>query len=346
MLLSFVYDVQAQKSNGKTSDLDFIINEVETNYAGFIDKTDTPAKKAAYDKLKTSLYNKVKKGKATDLNAVGEYIAWFEDIHLRSGLVEHQKYRKKKNVSYAGEYNPQPMATKVDDNTFLIRFPSCGGDPSIEWSNNAIAQYFSSGSENLILDIRGNGGGDDMMYAPYLDLLYDTSGETEGVEIRNTPAHLKYLEGRVGMEGMEWLKEVIDNMKVSKADFVTLVGNHTIEMDSVCRLPKKAALIIDGYVASSGEQLTLELRICSKRTTIYGKDNTLGCLDYSNIRRVDLPLAGISTWIPMTRFMRLPDESVDAEGIAPDVRITLPQPAKLTDNVDEWVLWVAKNMNQ
>lgn len=35
---------------------------------------------------------------------------------------------------------------------------------------------------------------------------------------------------------------------------------------------------------------------------------------------------------------------IDAEGIAPDVRIPLPLPQTLTDNVDTWVRWVAEDM--
>ena len=33
-------------------------------------------------------------------------------------------------------------------------------------------------------------------------------------------------------------------------------------------------------------------------------------------------------------------------GITPDVIIPLPYPRKLTDNIDEWVLWVAKDLEK
>ena len=46
----------------------------------------------------------------------------------------------------------------------------------------------------------------------------------------------------------------------------------------------------------------------------------------------------------MTVSRRLPNQGIDETGIAPDVRITLPLPKKLTDNVDEWILWVASEM--
>lgn len=33
-------------------------------------------------------------------------------------------------------------------------------------------------------------------------------------------------------------------------------------------------------------------------------------------------------------------------GYKPDVIIPLPYPRKLTDNIDEWVLWVAKDLKR
>ena len=45
-------------------------------------------------------------------------------------------------------------------------------------------------------------------------------------------------------------------------------------------------------------------------------------------------------------FHRLPDHGIDKTGIAPDVRMDIPYPTKLTDNVDEWVLWVAEDLKK
>ena len=48
----------------------------------------------------------------------------------------------------------------------------------------------------------------------------------------------------------------------------------------------------------------------------------------------------------MSRRIGLPETSIDATGIAPDVRIPLPLPARLTDNIDEWVIWVAEQLEK
>ena len=68
--------------------------------------------------------------------------------------------RQEKSYSDSCEYSPKSMTARVDNNTFLIRFPSCAGkEPSLKWIENSVKEYLSSGCENLILDIRGNGGG-------------------------------------------------------------------------------------------------------------------------------------------------------------------------------------------
>lgn len=108
----------------------------------------------------------------------------------------------------------------------------------------------------------------------------------------------------------------------------------------------KAALIIDNGIASSGEQMVREIHATSDRTTIYGRDNTMGCLDYSSLINLEMPNCQIYFSCPMSRIMGLPETGIDATGIAPDVRIDLPLPAKLTDNVDEWVIWVAEQLEK
>ncbi len=78
-----------------------------------------------------------------------------------------------------------------------------------------------------------------------------------------------------------------------------------LELDSVEVLPKRVGLIIDGAVASSGEQFVRSALSCSNRMTIYGRDNTLGCLDYSNCNFITLPNSKISVSVPMSRVIGL-----------------------------------------
>ena len=346
-----IYGQESKKDKALSKSLkDFegAVYELEVNYAGFATKTSSPSKSKQYSKLKTKLHKEILNGRK-GYDAVGELYGWFGDNHLRTGLAEHSKYRKTrtKHISSSegmDEYDPEAVAQKVDSETFLIRFPSCDGEPSLEWINQSIKAYQESQCKHLIIDIRGNGGGQDTYYKPYLKLLYDKECISKGVEIRNSEDNINYL--RTQVERLPWLQEVIEKAENSNEAFIPLVEDFVIKYDTIHTYPIKAAIIIDSNVASSGEQMLLDIRGCSTRTKIYGKGNTLGCLDYSNIRRSDLKGTKITTWIPMTRSSRLPDEGIDETGIAPDVRMSLPLPKVLSDNVDEWVLWIAEDMKK
>ena len=266
-----------------------------------------------YEALKARCRQQVDKQERKPWEALGELYAWFGDFHLRVGIYSQPYMRKVPTYEEMKEYNPSKTFRKVTDHTFLIRFPSCmGDDPTLEWVHQSIE-------------------------------LYDRKGYVDGVEIRNTPAHI----AEIAEIELDWIQQVVENMKKSQDEFVAMTPRQVeLVYDTIFPLPHQAALIIDGQVASAGEQMVLNLRSCSQRTTIYGQDNTKGCLDYSNCRGVNLPQSGITLYIPMTRSCRLPDNGVDQTGIAPDVRIPLPLPETLTDNMDEWTQWVAKELEK
>lgn len=226
-------------------DYEGAVYEVENNYAGFSSKTSSPVKLEEYLKLKEKLHKDILNGRE-GADAVGELYGWFGDYHLRTALAEHGKYRKtrKEYVSTTKgmrEYNPQAIAQKVDSETFLIRFPSCEGDPSQEWVNESIEAYKKSQCKYLIIDIRGNGGGQDTYYKPYLKLLYDRESLSKGVEIRNSKDNISYVKTQV--ERLPWLQEVVSNAENSNEDFIPLVEDHIIKYDTIYSLPIKAAII-------------------------------------------------------------------------------------------------------
>ena len=141
---------------------------------------------------------------------------------------------------------------------------------------------------------------------------------------------------------MQDLMGVLGKLNQSGGDFSV----DTYRLNEISDDVRKAALIIDNGVASSGEQMVRSIKATSDRTTVYGRDNTLGCLDFSNINVVEMPNCHLSFSSPMTRTIGLPDGGIDATGIAPDILIPLPLPAHLTDNIDEWVIWVTEQLEK
>lgn len=330
--------------------LDYAVDIVERAYAGFPDKT--AGRETEYAALKERLQRQTADGR-DPYDAVAEYLGWFDDSHLGTpGVVPYRPKVKRRDTYYTHRmkrYAPQFTHCAVDADTYLIRFPSCAPqDIKSDEVQRMVDAYLASGCANLVLDIRGNGGGSDSTYEPLLRLLYDREAELHNMQYRVSDmaiAHVQEFGGDTerGRRRIELLR------KASPGEFLPVKSpTYTLRYDTVSPLPRRAALLIDGRVGSSGEQLVLELRACSGRTTIFGRDNTLGCLDYSNCEILYFPQDS-SRWlqVPVTRSCRVDAGcGIDRDGIAPDVRIDLPLPDSLTTNVDAWVRWTADQLRK
>ena len=335
-------------------DYDLAVKYIEDNYSGFPDKV-IDSNRADYESMKMRLRDQVKQGERMGWIAFAEYTAWFNDHHLmiyafyyddkgnRIGWTEHYSTRLKENhYETLMEYKPAPVACKVTDKTFLIRFPSCGGNPDMKWIKNSIKKFKKSHCENLVIDIRGNNGGSDSNWKPYRNLLFDHDTLSPSSEYRITPINLAYIE-KIGWPDAPHVKKLASQ----QPDSVFVGGGfNVVHCGKVDKSVKKAAIIIDNKVASSGESMVEGIKASSNRVTVYGRDNTLGCLDYSNVAILRLKHSDVGFQMPMSRTYNIAEYGIDATGIAPDVRIDLPLPAKLTDNIDEWVIWVADQLEK
>lgn len=347
--LVFLPTAGAQAPAGDTvSDFDYAVGVVERAYAGYPDKT--AGREQEYAALKERLLKEIAAGR-DGYDAIAEYIGWFDDSHLITPGVEAFRPKSlRRDRDYAvrmKHYDPRFTHCRVDAGTYLIRFPSCDpGAVSPEEVQRMVDAYLASGCENLVVDIRGNDGGSDSTYEPLLKLLYDHAGAEDNMEYRVSDLAIAHVREFAG--DTERGRARIARMERTPAgEFLPAESaTYTIRYDSVSSRPRRAALIIDGCVASSGEQFVLEVRAVSCRTTVYGQDNTLGCLDYSNCEILYFP-QDTTRWmiVPVTRSCRVAaGRGIDAEGIAPDARIPLPLPETLTDNVDAWVRWAADKL--
>ena len=185
---------------GEVSDFDFAVGVVERAYAGYPDKTANRA--AEYGALKERLRSGIASGCDT-YDAVAEYLGWFDDSHLGTeGVRAYRPKSIRRPSDYAARmerYDPQFTHCRVDGETYLIRFPSCDlNEEQTAWVRTAVRAYLASGCENLILDIRGNGGGSDSAYEPLLRLLYDHEGAEDAMEYRVSDlavAHVREFAG-------------------------------------------------------------------------------------------------------------------------------------------------------
>jgi hypothetical protein len=243
--------------------------------------------------------------------------------------------------------NTFPLAMQLSDSTFYLRIPSFGDDRGNKLTKKHWKEITST--PNLIIDIRNNGGGQDDNYSLLSDLVYNQPYESKGVEWYATKNNIKFYEDLIkngelkgGEEGLLWTKTLIAEMKKNIGGFVIhpMMGkDRLISEDTVYTYPKRVGIIINGGNASSAEQFILTAKHSSK-VTLFGKENTAGVLDYSNVIGENFPSNKYKLLFPMTRSRRLPNNPIDYVGIAPDIIIPYPATEQLFGRLDQWAYFV------
>lgn len=338
------------------ADLDSLILMIETNYAGYPIIMEKGYSND-YQMMKSDISKQVSTGQMGIHQAVCEYCYWFFSrfdghVYVDNPLFMNT-YFPKCHIRYAElfEYAPKPVSCKVNDDTWLIRVPSCNGqNPTFQWLEDATQQYLQSGCSNLIIDIRGNTGGSDAIWEPVGPLLFDHQPAVpEYTLFRNTPKNLSFYQ-RILKENPDddVAQALVDNCSKSQDEMVKIEDDESEDEElSVSPLPKKAAIVIDKSSASSAESLVrfAKMYCDTTRTKVYGKENTWGAQYSGNIIGTPLPNSQIWVYYPTCiSSLFLQGDTNGSAGLPPDVRIDLPYPQKLTDNCDEWILWIADQL--
>lgn len=330
-------------------DYAYLTAYTEANYAAF-PAIMQAGYEADYLALKDSFGTKVSSGEWGIKQATCEYVYWFNahfDAHFY--VDEHlfwQVYKRRDTPDYKHlmNYAPQAVSQRVNRKTWLLRVPSCAGqNPTNEWVEQAVNEFLNSGCKRLIIDLRGNSGGSDMIWIPLLPLLIDHQATMpETYWFRNTHAN------RYHTAMQDWLLAQIAHNE-DPAPMFLQVGAEDDEEDEA--IPAHDArihisFIIDRKTASSAETILRVARNYTdrERYTIYGKENSAGAAETGNLFPFHLPNSRIQVFYPTTvssGFLRDGQQN-GAAGIAPDVRIELPYPDTLTDNVDTWVKNIAE----
>lgn len=335
-------------------DFEFALGELESSYAGF-DIYVNDSTRSDYDLLVQSLRSKLSQG-TSGWEAALELYSWFDDAHL--GLVlpyrEQEKYLSPRRLynSYPEiePYEPSLVAKEVSSKTFIIRLPEFDDEMiTQEWTDSVVNVVSNSSYDNIIIDLRGNEGGDETIWHPILSLVYDHPGTVKSVEYRKSPHNVAYLQSLA--DEFPETQMILDKFNQNpEKEYALLTDTEDILIDvlpNARRRLNKIAFIVDSNVASAAEALLLQAKAISNRVIIYGKENTNGSLDCASVREdAVLPNSQITLTIPICRTYGLPDNGIDRTGIIPDVRITLDYPSSLTDNLDEWTIWIASELEK
>jgi hypothetical protein len=225
-------------------------------------------------------------------------------------------------------------ARELTPGTVLVQVPSFGMPRSIDSLFETQGDLIRS-ARQLIVDLRGNGGGSDFNYRHFLPLIYTDPIAIVSVQALATPENIAAHERLTAdtsfpLAQREQMRRTIEQMRAANGGWHSYEdGVH--EEAEVLPHPQRVAILVDAGCASSCEQFLLAAKQ-SRKVTIYG-DRSAGILDYGNVREGMMPSGNLILRYPTTRSRRVPHAAIDNVGIQPHVRIPAWEPFPI-----EWVL--------
>jgi hypothetical protein len=246
-----------------------------------------------------------------------------QDNELISGFVKNGK-----EITDNENYNFE--AKLLNENTLYINIPSFSWEakPMID-SLFAAQKENLSKSSNLILDLRNNSGGSDDTYSVISPILYTQPIKTIGVDIWASNDNIKGWElilqdPNMPAESKPEIQKMIDKMKLQVNQNLNIAEDYIDSSYTPLLFPKNVVILINEGCASSTEQFLLEAKQ-SKKVTLMGK-NTMGTLDYSNLRESNFCEMPYTLRTPTTRSRRIDiGKGIDGIGIRPAVYLTNKQ---------------------
>ncbi len=240
---------------------------------------------------------------------------------------------------------------QLDTQTAYIRIPTFYNNDSKIEKLVATNDKAIRNSKYLIIDLRGNGGGNSG-WSNLLPYVMTDPISQDSVMLRVSPdnvrlrrSELEYfvtqpLPGEMKKyytdELVARLKKAYDELPSSKATFYP-VPSLTIPVDAVLQKPEKVALITDGLCGSSAEYF-FHLLKQSRKTTRYGS-NTVGMMDYEGpTSRTPLPCNEMVLMIPIAKSAWTDQAPIDLTGFKPDVMINKPE--------NEWLDYIVEDLKK
>jgi hypothetical protein len=307
--------IQSGAENWKPDELKLTINEDKTKGVFYVrDKTSQEI-----NNIRFVGKNHLEMGNFT-LNRVSPKFDREEGIETYYETIQAQK----------------PFLKVINHTTLLLRIPSFNGTLKKEIDSVIAANKTKiESTENLIIDIRNNGGGSDGSFAEIIPYLYTNPIRSIRTQFYSTKLNNQrmlflyenYKKYGISEEDRAFLKKSYDVLNAKLGQFVSLQDDGTVNIkksDKIYPYPKNVGIIINKGNGSTAEEFLLAAKQ-SKKVKLFGT-TTAGVLDISNMYFVNSPCNEIKLGYSLSKSFRIPDMAIDEKGIQPDYFIdkTIP----------------------
>ena len=242
---------------------------------------------------------------------------------------------------------------EINNSTLLLRIPTFDGSQKKYIDSILLANKLKIESrENLIIDLRNNGGGDDISYSELIPYIYTNPIRTVRTQMyspvlnnsRMLDIYENYEKYGYSEEDREYIKKAYDKLNANLGKFVVIQGNEDgkimdeEKLNEILPYPKNIGIIINNKNGSTAEQFLLAAKQ-SKKVKLFGT-TTAGVLDISNMYFVDSPCKEFKLGYSLSKSLRIPDMEIDGKGIQPDYYIDKSIPEY------DWVNFVNEILNE
>lgn len=289
------------------------------------------------DKTKGTYYLRNKSGQEIyNIRLVGKNYLEINDFTLKR---VSPKFEKEEEIEthYQAITAQKPFLKELNKTTLLLRIPSFNGALKKDIDSVITAnQSKIESTENLIIDIRNNGGGSDGSFAKIIPYLYTNPIRSVRTQFYSTKLNNQrmvdlyenYQKYGISPEDREYLKKANDKLNKNLGKFVSLQDDGNLvginKMDKISPYPKNVGIIINKGNGSTAEEFLLAAKQ-SKKVKLFGT-TTAGVLDISNMYFINSPCNEFKMGYALSKSFRIPDMAIDEKGIQPDYFIdkTIP----------------------
>ncbi|WP_347217307.1 S41 family peptidase [Chryseobacterium sp.] len=271
-----------------------------------------------------------------DIHFVGKNYLEIGDFTLKR---ISPKFEREEEIEtyYEAIQAEKPFLKVMNNTTLLLRIPSFNGALKKDIDSVIIANKAKiEKTENLIIDIRNNGGGSDISYAEIIPYLYTNPIRSIRTQFYSTPLNNQrmmflyenYEKYGISQEDRAFMKKSYDKLNGKLGQFVSLQEDDSTvgieKHDKIYPYPKNVGIIINKGNGSTAEEFLLAAKQ-SKKVKLFGT-TTAGVLDVSNMYFVNSPCNEIKLGYSLSKSFRIPDMAIDEKGIQPDYFIdkTIP----------------------